>query len=296
MIIRKSGSDVDKDNLENILNLVKVSLDHPLFYSRVFTLIAKQDSSLLLSNSDEIVHVATEQYEELSRRLDRSGIQESISVRNVLRTRKLAQLLIDEKGEVNHLVLPKLIAHLEAHLYSLGPDRQYDGVRQKQILNALKFLVNDKEIIGLIRKITRPLSNPNAEELIRQTLQLAPGTILNDVHTKQAVLSAWLCYLRQNVGSCFATAPAEMIHDEQPELFLQDLIDLIATERLKRTFGGIEHSVPLSMSWGSGDLKKPLIIRFSSKGVSPEIWFSPGLIKAFEAAELLKIDDGVYFK
>jgi hypothetical protein len=122
-------------------------------------------------------------------------------------------------------------------------------------------------------------------------LQLPPTTNITDAHTKQAVLSAWLCYLRQNVGSCFATAPAEIIHDEQPELFLQDLFDLIATGSLKRTFGGVENSVPLSSSWGSGDLKKPLLIRTSNKGSVPEIWYSPGLIAAFEAVGVLKAED-----
>ncbi len=76
--------------------------------------------------------------------------------------------------------------------------------------------------------------------------------------------------------------------DEQPELFLQDMLDLVATGQLKRTFGGIEYSVPLSASWGSGDLKKPLLFRLSSQGLSPEIWYSPGLMAAFEAAGFLK--------
>jgi len=278
-------------NIENILTSVKAPLDHPLFYPRIFALAAKQRSKVRAG--DLLLQVVTEEYDELSRRVDRSQIQESTAVRNVLRTRKLAQLLIDDKGEINTSSLPVVIAYAKEHLYSLGPNRQYDSRRQEHILKVLQLLESQKKLTFLLKKFTRPLSNKWAEELIKQTLQLSPGTTVTDAHAKQAALSAWLCYLRQNVGSCFATAPAEIIHDEQAEFFLQDLLDLIATGTLKRTFGGIEHSVPLSASWGSGDLKKPLMVRFSAKGLTPEIWYSPGLMEAFEATGFLKPGDSI---
>lgn len=282
---------VQQKEINHILASVKAPLDHPLFYPRIFALAARQLRNDRKTAEDIVSHIVTEEYEELSRRLDRSQIQESCSVRNVLRTRQLAQLLIDEKGEINLAILPTVISYLKQHLYSLGPQRQYDGKRQEHILKVLELLMTQKELVRLLKKFTRPLTNKWAEDLIRYTLQLSPNTTITDAHTRQAVLSAWLCYLRQNVGSCFATAPAEIVHDEQPELFLQDLLDVIATGRLKRTFGGVENSVPLSASWGSGDLKKPLLIRTSSKGSTPEIWYSPGLIAAFEAIGFLKPED-----
>ncbi len=285
---------MQQKEIDDILDSVKAPLDHPLFYPRIFALAAKQRRiERKTTAADLILYIVTEEYEELSRRLDRSQIQESCSVRNVLRTRQLAQLLIDEKGEVNLDILPTVISYLKEHLYSLGPNRQHDGKRQEHILKVLQLLISQKDLVRLLKKFTRPLSNKWAEELIRQTLQLPPNIAVTDAHTRQAVLSAWMCYLRQNVGSCFATAPAEIVHDEQPELFLQDLLDLIATGSLKRTFSGIENSVPLSASWGSGDLKKPLFIRTSSKGLTPEIWYSPGLIAAFEAIGFLKQGDRI---
>ena len=284
---------MQKKEIDHILASAKAPLDHPLFYPRIFALAAKRRRLERKTAADAISHIVTEEYEELTRRLERSQIQESVSVRNVLRTRQLAQLLIDDKGEFNLTLLPAVISYLKEHLYSLGPHRQYDAIRQEHILKVLQLLASQNEWVRLLKKFSRPFSNQWAEELIRQTLQLPPSTNVTDTHTRQAVLSAWLCYLRQNVGSCFATAPAEIIHDEQPELFLQDLLDLIATGRLKRTFGGVENSVPLSASWGSGDLKKPLLIRMTSKGVSPEIWFAPGLIAAFEAIGFLKPEDRI---
>ena len=51
---------------------------------------ARQRHETQGTQADPILsHIVAEEYEELSRRLDRSQIQESISVRNVLRTRNL---------------------------------------------------------------------------------------------------------------------------------------------------------------------------------------------------------------
>lgn len=86
-------------------------------------------------------------------------------------------------------------------------------------------------------------------------MNLPTNASISDAHARRAALSAWFCYLRQNVGSCFATAPAIMIHNEQPQQFLIDLADIVSTGRLKRTFGGIEYTAPLNGSWGNGDLK-----------------------------------------
>ncbi|MBA2368388.1 MAG: hypothetical protein H0V82_05115 [Candidatus Protochlamydia sp.] len=278
---------VEEQKINQILENVKAPLNHPLFFPRVFALAAKA-KRLERLRTDSLMQIVTEEYEELSRRLDRSQIQEGCSVRNILRTRNLATLLIDDKGELNSAVLPPLIQQLKAHLYSIGPSRQYDAKRQTHILKILQLLVSNKEILRQLKKISRPFSNKLAEEVIRETLQLPQQTHLTDAHAKRAVLAAWLCYLRQNVGSCFATAPAVLVQGEQPELFLQDMSDLLATGRLKRTFGGVEYAVPISASWGSGDLKKPLFIQFSTKSMTPEVWYSPGLIVALERVGMLK--------
>lgn len=279
---------MQKKNIEDILAAAKVSFDHPLFYPRIFALVAKNCRAERSIANHPFADVVAEEYEELSRWFDRSEIQESCSVRNVLRTRAIARMLIDEKGEVNLSLIPPLQTILREHLYSLGPKRHYDAVRQEHILKVLEQLQMRKELVQLIKKFSRPLSNKWAEELIKQTLQLPRGTAVTDAHTRQAVLSAWLCYLRQNVGSCFATAPAEIVHDEQPEQFLLDLLDLISTGRLTRTYGGVENSVPCSASWGSGDLKKPLFMHQKANSILPELWFSPGLIAAFEAVGFFK--------
>ena len=110
---------------------------------------------------------------------------------------------------------------------------------------------------------------------------------ISDAHARRASLSAWFCYLRQNVGSCFATAPAIVVHDEQPEQFFKDLNELLGTGRLKRTFGGIEYAAPLSASWGAGDLRKLIAISRENSEERENLGLSPGLLAAFETVGLV---------
>lgn len=267
---------------------IKLPVNHPLFFAHIFSLMTKQQRSNSISQNNTIEKVIKEEYEDASRRLDRSSIQESCAVRNVLKTRRLAIILIDNKGELRVSMLPEIISLLKANLYSLGPNRQYDAVRQEHILKVLQLLHQNKDLVRLLKKISKPFSHKQADQIIRDTLQLPPNTPITDAYARRAALAAWLCYLRQNIGSCFATAPAEIIHDEQPEQFLTDLDELLSTGRLKRTFEGVEYAVPLSPTWGSGDLKKPILMcQTGPDKWTPEIWYSPGLLTALSEVEAL---------
>ena len=264
---------------EDIANSIKLPLTDPRFLPNIFKVLAKQRRQ---TANNKLERIMLEDYDEISRRLDRSKIQESVSVRNILRTRRLATMLIDDKGELNKDLVVQAINILKDNLYSLGPDRQFDAKRQEQILRVLQGLQTKKELYLLLKKISKPFSHKHAEQLIRDTLQLPANTIINDAMTRRAVLSAWLTTLRQNVGSCFATAPAIIIHDEQPELFLKDLNDLLSTGRLTRTFGGVEYSVPLCPSWGVGDTRKVFPIPRDLQTTDFLIWQSPGFLQALE--------------
>lgn len=258
--------------------MVKVLPDDPLFYPKAFSLIAegRKKGSIL----EEAVF---EEYDLLSRKVDETKFQESCAVRNVLRTRELAKLLIDDNGVLNAPLLKQTVELLKNSLYSLGPGRQFDAERQLQILRALTMLQEDPRLKKILTSVTKPHQHKYADQIIRNTLDMPPHSELKDAHARRAFLSAWMCYLRQNVGSCFATAPAIMVHNEQPHQFLQDVNDLLATGRMKRTFGGNEYSVPLSASWGKGDLRKPVLIERRGEEVDPPLWESPGLVRALEA-------------
>lgn len=273
---------MSENDIDNLLSNLNFSIEDPDAFEKIFSYFANKRQNELSRDVDNLQRTCLEEYDELSRRIDRSEVQESTTVRNILRSRRIANLLINEKGELNSNLIPRFISLLTSNLYSLGPNRYHDAVRQRQIINVLTKLQKDPGLVQLLKKIHKPYSHPIADQIIRDTLQLPANMVVNDFHARRAALAAWLCYLRQNVGSCFATAPAIMIHDEQPELFLIDISEMLGTGRLKRTFGGIEYSVPMSVSWGIGDLKKPFVFRPNS-----EIWMSPGIMVALESINVI---------
>lgn len=278
---------MDINKIKDKISEVNVLASDPRFYERVFLLSAKNRKQKAALDIDPFEKILFEEYEDLSRRLDRSQIQESCSVRNVLLTRTLATLLIDDEGHLLTSEIPRLIEILTDHLFSLGPDRQYDAKRRQSLLSSLKVLRDNKKVLQKLKLITKPHAHKQAEQIIRDTLQIPLKEAITDVHAKRAALSALLCFLRQNVGSCFATAPSIIVHEEQPEMFLEDLLEILNTGRLKRTFGGVEYSVPLSVSWGAGDLKRLFFLPAGDQSTRSEIWLSPGLMEAFQKVDLI---------
>lgn len=254
----------------------EITIKDPNFYKKIAQPLASLESGIL-----------TEEYFDISETLDQTTVQESCSVRNVLKARKLAEKLINDEGELQLKEIPYYIKQLEEGLYSLSPGREHDRVRDEHILTVLKRLQNDKDLIRVLRHLSRPVSNRIAEDIVRDTLCLEQGVPIHDSHVRRACLSAWLTYLRQSLGSCFATAPAIIIQQEQPRLFLLDIDEMMNTGRLKRTFGGVEYVVPMSHSWGNGDLRKPLILQNDLKTSENKIWSSFGLITAFTSVGLI---------
>lgn len=272
------------DRLKEFISSLKLPLNDPSFYGKVFSAVSQLRKTEYAKDGDNFKRVSAEEYDSLSKSLDKTQIQDPAAVRNILRTRRLANLLISEKGEFNASLLPKVIEQMGSHLYFLGPNRQFDAERQEHILKVLKQLRDKPNLVKLLKLIGKPYSHRYADQVIRETLQISENVPVTDAHARRAVLSAWLCTLKQSIGSCFATAPAILIHDEQPEQFLKDINELLSTGRLKRTYEGVEHSVPLSMSWGGGDLRRVLYIVPDS---DHEVWTSPGLVAAFIAGGLI---------
>lgn len=221
-------------------------------YRHLVELSKSQDATLL----SQVHAVIDEEYVELSQQIEKGGLQESCSARILARARALAALFIQDSGEWNLEAIKIAEEYLRSHLYSLAPGRRYDGVRHEHLLRVCEQLNTNKALRQQIRSVHRPSAHRIAEQVLRDSLQLPADVVLTDTHARRAVLSAWMCYLRQNVGSCFATAPAILIQRQQPELLLKDLHELLATGRLKRTFGGVEYAVPFASSWGSGDLRR----------------------------------------
>lgn len=276
-------SNAQEQATAKLIRATKVSLQHPKFADRLFRLLARQIGKQEEKRADPLRQVILDQYEEISPAFDEAAIQSSASVRGCQKAKRLAQLLITEPSRLDLTLLERAAELLGQHLYSMGPQRQHDTMRHAHMLTVLITLSRDPKLQKQLLAIRRPTGHPYAESLVRDTLGLATGTVIHDAHAQQAVLAAWLTYLRQNVGSCFATAPAEIIQGEQPEHFLRDMDELLSTGRLKRTFGGVEYSVPLSSSWGVGDLLKPFLLSHHLERVAK----SPGLLLAFKAVEVV---------
>lgn len=281
---------MNQDFLDDILSEVDVPLEDPRFYPQAYRAVYQKIKDERKKNPDPIVYLFGKEYTKLSHQLDISLLQESCSVRNQLKTRRLAKLLINEDGHLDREMLSVVLKESKKYLYPMGPDRQYDAKRNEHIRNVLQILHDDPKIERRLRMITRPSMHRIAEQVIRDTLLLPPRTPVTDAHARQAALSAWLCYLRQNVGSCFATAPAIIVQSEQPEVMLSDIQEMLSTGRLKRVAGGVEYAVPFSYSWGAGELRKAFLFNREPNVDEPGIWNSPGLLRALAAIEVISED------
>jgi hypothetical protein len=244
--------------------------------------------SVLKDQRKEFLSTLFSLEEEAERSLlfDVSRCQDSFRFRVQSRSLKVASFLIDEDGEWKKQELDILLQHLEKKGHIIYPQGSNDGVYLEHLLFCLRRFKKETGLRNEIKKFQRPLCHRWAESLVRSTIGLPEESPLTDAHIRRAVLSACLSLLRQNVGSCFATAPAILIQSEQMENLLSDLYELLTTGKLKRIFGGMEFSVPLSPNMGHGDLRKNIHI-LNKTGI---LWFSPGLMAAFEAAHIVLPD------
>lgn len=256
-----------------------MSVDHPTFLQTAFEKIAYANSY-----KEPLQELLCSEYITICHDFDLTQIQDSWSWRITHLAREIAFFLIDDKGEFKRRTLIKAIRILQNNLYSLGPNRHHDSKPFSHLLKILQLFFSEQEYMKALRRIRRPDSHQGAEQLIRETLFLSDVERVTDAHARRAALSALLTNLRQNVGSCFATAPAIMIQQEQPLQFLADIGQLLGTGQLKRVYEGVEYAVPLSINWGVGDLYRPLYL--SSLGSDPfkTLASSPGLRAALETS------------
>ena len=268
----------------NLLESIKYPPSDPLFLSRLFTLISRNRKEEV--RHDELKKILTEEFDDLSRRSERSELQSAFQIRNLIKARRLSEIFIDDKGDIKSDLIKKAVTILENNQYPLGAKRESDLLSQKRILKLLTWL-SDPAAQKKLRMVSKPLSHKQADDIIRETLNLEPGAVITDSHARRAVLAAMLTDLRQSVGSCFATAPALLIYSENLNQFLQDVIDLLSTGRLKRTVAGVETHIPISPTFGVGDLRRPLVVDPRVEGEVDNIGFSPGLLAAFERADLI---------
>ncbi|MCH9614567.1 MAG: hypothetical protein SP1CHLAM54_14720 [Chlamydiia bacterium] len=126
--------------------------------------------------------------------------------------------------------------------------------------NRAKELVPDDgtldESVKFLTRFSAPVGCALAEKYIKQSIGVPDYVTVTTVHVRRAVLSALFVPLRQNVGSCFATAPAILVQSMQQKRMLDDLFQLIYRGLISRVIDGKDFKAPISQSSGLGSLKK----------------------------------------
>lgn len=273
------------DSIEKIIeNITTLPIDENIFL-KAFCLIDRKKLSfehpLNTLFLDDI---------ELSFHIKDSIAIDGSTIRNLEKVRKIANFLIeDPQGILNEKRLDELIDLFEKWRYFLTPFHENETPIHDHILNNLHFLKKSSEAKAIIKYLSRPLNNELALLLIKETMNLQNGVNISDNDVKRAVIASLLCYFRQSVGSCFATAPAIIIQSEQPLLFLQDMKELIDTASLKRVVDGVQYVVPISPSSGHSTFKKPF---FVTDPINPLTESSAFLI-ALEGAKIIDPEDGI---
>ena len=207
-----------------------------------------------------------EQEQNIAKSLAKSKIQSPFLFRCLERARFLSAFLIDKKGKLIQKKIP---------IFPEGIYGENDQNLTAHFQHVLETLYHKKDLLILFNRFLLPVPNAYIEKLIIYSLDLPLNTKITLRDLRRAVLSALLTPLRQNIGSCFATAPAILIQKEQIEGLLYDLFELMMKSRFSRTVHGKLNSVPISLSFGIGDLNRPLDLS------DPHIFESPGLKKAF---------------
>ena len=216
-----------------------------------------------------------------------SQLHEPVLVRNIYFCRALACRIIDAHGGIDQSQLEDSIQGLSRYRYCLDPSSPYESRSRGHALALLQSLANDEALCKDLLAIRIPTENLHAQTLVRDTLDVPSQSPLTDAHARQASLCVLLGYFRQNVGSCFATAPGILVQAYHPRQLLHDLQALLNTGKLERYFDGAGLEVPLSRGAGIGDYRKPIALHRSQRETLRRFSHSPALSAALKAAGLL---------
>lgn len=218
---------------------------------------------------------------------EEAGCFAPCSIINGTEARAIADTLFDEHNHIDEPSLKQAIAQVEKHTFSLGTGAEELIRRRQKILSSLLFLQQNAQAKMLIHRLGRPSGNKIAEAAIRQTLLLEEGVNITELETRKAVIVALLGTLRQSLGSCFATAPAILVHEHQPMTFLENIEELFSTLRLKKVVSGQELIVPQNMGWGEGDLVKPIYLLRKKESNPTPFWRSKIIQEALVTVGLI---------
>jgi len=173
-------------------------------------------------------------------------------VRHVRLARHIAIDIIDERGFLDEEKLKEWRAVLE----------ESSDWRSAWTLHALYILPRKglHQIHAPVKGLLRPTF---AAAIVQETLGTEKE--ITDADARRAVLCAFITDLRQEVGSCFATAPARLIRARLPERFFSDMLDIITRGYLTRVIEGVQIEIPAPPNWGRGNANRPVRVEIERK-------------------------------
>lgn len=191
-------------------------------------LIKQKD--LEIKNSDNAIEkVCIELLENFAKAENKEANFKNTKLKNINRqlqiNRAIAHLLISEEGKLNKNLLiyvSKLIKKDEI-VFNSQAHKEY-------VFNILGILKNKQSLLTQVfESITLPQAqNERSEDIIRGCLFLEGDAKITLAHAKKAALFALLSDLRQREqGSCFATSIGILIKEAYPELFLDNIKNII---------------------------------------------------------------------
>lgn len=181
---------------------------------------------------------------ELCKKCYEAGILEIEQLRICRFSDFIANYVINEKGEFNENLAKEVIEKFQIKAYG-----EFDLAYPSHVKKILELFFQ-KNIQLKLRQLSFPLANRWVERII--------GKEKRDIGV--SLLKALLIFLRQTVGSCFATAPLILVQTNEPEFLFHDLYDLVTRGFLKRVVDGVEYKVPISIktSWNL-EFESPLL-------------------------------------
>lgn len=150
--------------------------------------------------------------------------------------RFIAEHLIKQDGSLDFIFLEHLIRVDKQTFYEID-----------HVQAVAKKLFEDKNLQKLILKFDLPITQ-DFEKFIK--LSCSDTAPVSRRSLRVAVTAALFGYLRQTVGSCFATAPCLYILKKHPDYLLEDLYQLSKKTILQRLSSGQLAEVPMAASIG----------------------------------------------
>ncbi len=189
---------------------------------------------------------------ELCKRSIEAGNFEIEQLRICRFSKLIAGYVVNEKGEVD---IPKAKEVIEK--FQIQPYGSFDDVFPQHVKQIIEIFFQKKYALKL-KQLSFPLANKWVEELIKISVGNHRDLEKRDIIV--VLIEALFIFLRQAVGSCFATAPIIYMQTNDPEFLFLDLYELITRGQLRRVIDGIEYKVPISIKTsGKLDFESPIL-------------------------------------